>query len=234
MFKSIKNILSIARQRENEKMFKERLLDRKIIIEDFVSIQCPVDIINKYTFIGSRTAIGPSTVFIGSFCSIASDVIIGPNTHYMHGLTTSSAVYKIPAPHLYGKTLPHEQKIKNQDIKKNLNKRKTHIGNDVWIGSHSVILPGVIVGDGAIIGAGSVVTKNIDPYSIVAGNPAKFIKYRFPPLIKEKLLKSCIYEVDADRLFELFAKYSLDAIDSNLENILQDLDLIKQDLTGKN
>lgn len=52
------------------------------------------------------------------------------------------------------------------------------IKNDVWIGGQVIILPGVVIGEGAVIGAGSVVTKNIEPYSIVAGNPARLIKYR--------------------------------------------------------
>ena len=53
------------------------------------------------------------------------------------------------------------------------------IGNDVWIGERAIIMSGVNIGDGAVIGAGSIVTKNVDPYIIVAGNPAKSIKYRF-------------------------------------------------------
>ena len=56
--------------------------------------------------------------------------------------------------------------------------KKVNIGNDVWIGSRAIILPGVTIGDGAIIGAGSIVTKNVEPYAIVGGNPAKVIKYR--------------------------------------------------------
>jgi acetyltransferase-like isoleucine patch superfamily enzyme len=54
------------------------------------------------------------------------------------------------------------------------------IGNDVWIGLNVIMLDGVTIGDGAVIGAGAVVTKDIPPYAIVAGNPAKIIKYRFP------------------------------------------------------
>ena len=52
------------------------------------------------------------------------------------------------------------------------------IGNDVWIGTRAIILPGVRIGDGAIIGAGSIVTHDVDPYAIVAGNPAKTIRFR--------------------------------------------------------
>lgn len=56
--------------------------------------------------------------------------------------------------------------------------RPVEIGNDVWIGVRVIILPGVHVGDGAIIGAGSVVTRDVEPYSIVGGNPAKLIRKR--------------------------------------------------------
>jgi len=59
---------------------------------------------------------------------------------------------------------------------KNVPTKPIKIGNDVWIGARSILLKGVSIGDGAIIGAGSVVTKNVDPFTVVAGNPAKFIK----------------------------------------------------------
>ena len=62
------------------------------------------------------------------------------------------------------------------------------MGNDVWVGMSAVVLPGVNVADGAVIGAGSVVTKNVPPYAIVAGNPAKVLKYRFPDNIIDRLL----------------------------------------------
>lgn len=63
------------------------------------------------------------------------------------------------------------------------------IGNDVWIGVSAYVLSGVTVGDGAIVAAYSVVTKNVPPFALVAGNPAKIKKYRFPKEIREKLLK---------------------------------------------
>ena len=63
------------------------------------------------------------------------------------------------------------------------------IGNDVWIGSNVIILPGVKVGDGAILSAGAVVSKNVEPYSIVGGVPAKHIKYRFPKAMREAFLR---------------------------------------------
>lgn len=63
------------------------------------------------------------------------------------------------------------------------------IANDVWIGAHTVILSGVQIGNGAIIGAGSIVTSDVPDYAIVAGNPAKVIKYRFDSQLIEKLLE---------------------------------------------
>ncbi|WP_378949742.1 CatB-related O-acetyltransferase [Mesorhizobium sp. ANAO-SY3R2] len=58
--------------------------------------------------------------------------------------------------------------------------RPMQIGNDVWIGRRATIMPGVTVGDGAVIGTGSIVTKDVKPYEVVAGNPAKHIRFRFP------------------------------------------------------
>ncbi len=68
-------------------------------------------------------------------------------------------------------------------------KGDTIVGNDVWIGMDSTIMPGVTIGDGAIIGACSVVTRDVKPYTIVGGNPAKLIRKRFDPQIIEKLLE---------------------------------------------
>ena len=68
-------------------------------------------------------------------------------------------------------------------------KGDTVIGNDVWIGQNAVILPGVHIGDGAIIGANSIVGNDVDPYTIVAGNPAKPLRKRFDDELIELLLR---------------------------------------------
>jgi hypothetical protein len=63
------------------------------------------------------------------------------------------------------------------------------IGNDVWVCSNSIVLSGVSIGDGAVIAAGAVVTRDVEPYSIVAGNPAKHIKWRFDEFTRKQLLQ---------------------------------------------
>ena len=74
------------------------------------------------------------------------------------------------------------------------------VGNDVWIGAKSTIMSGVKIGNGSIIGAGSTVTKDVPPYSIVAGNPAKFIKFRFTEEQIESLLQISWWDWTEDRI----------------------------------
>ena len=85
----------------------------------------------------------------------------------------------------------------------------TNIGNDVWIGCGAIILSGVTIGDGAIIGAGAVVTKDVEPYTIVAGVPAKVLKTRFEKEISDKLIKLKWWELEDEKLkkaIKLFQK----------------------------
>ena len=87
------------------------------------------------------------------------------------------------------------------------------IGNDVWIGAKATIFGGVKIGDGAVIGAGSVVTKDVEPYSIVAGNPAKFIKNRFTKEQIEKLMHIKWWNWDHSKVEKLSMELWSDNID---------------------
>ena len=80
------------------------------------------------------------------------------------------------------------------------------IGNDVWIGTDSIIRRGITVGDGAVIGANSFVNSDVPPYAIVAGIPAKIIKYRFSEKVIRKLLDSKWFLLDLDDAKELVRK----------------------------
>lgn len=82
-------------------------------------------------------------------------------------------------------------------------KGDTVIGNDVWLGRESVVMPGVKIGDGAIIAAYSVVTKDIPPYSVFGGNPARFIKKRFDDELIELLLNLKWWDYEGDELVKI-------------------------------
>lgn len=114
--------------------------------------------IGEYTYVGFNCIITQST--IGRYCSIANNVSIGIGEHKINRVSTNSIFYKDPF-----KTLTEKECI---------------IGNDVWIGSNVIIRRGVTVGNGSIIGSNSFVNKDVKPFEIVAGSPAKHIKMRFP------------------------------------------------------
>jgi len=124
-----------------------------------------------FDFIGDKLS-------IGKFCAIASGVefIMNGGNHLVEAI--SSYPFSI-----FGSGW--EQAMDGRNFP---NKGDIHIGNDVWLGYRSVILAGVTIGDGAIVGAYSVVTKNVPPYTIVAGNPAKEIRMRFSETEIERLL----------------------------------------------
>ncbi|ASP28138.1 acetyltransferase [Spiroplasma corruscae] len=104
---------------------------------------------------------------IGNYCAIADDVkfLMNGANHRIETLSTF--------PFELFKEFEHKISIKN-----NKEYKDTIVGHDVWIGNNVMVLPGIEIGNGSIIGAGSVVTKDVKPYSIVAGNPAKFIRMR--------------------------------------------------------
>ena len=79
--------------------------------------------------------------------------------------------------------------IYNDEERLKFSGSQTIIGNDVWIGCNTIVLSGVTIGDGAIIGAGSIVTKDVPPFAVVIGAPAKIVKYRFEKNIIEKLME---------------------------------------------
>lgn len=116
---------------------------------------------------------------IGKFCQIAAGVefVMNGANHQMNAVSTfpfyTLAGWDMKAP------APADMPLKGDTI----------IGNDVWIGQNVTILPGVHIGDGAIIGASSVVGSNVEPYTIVAGNPAQFIRKRFDEELTNLMLE---------------------------------------------
>lgn len=162
--------------------------------EDIVYRGCRI---GRYTY-GYETLLEyfPIAESIGRYCSINGTAKIW-NNHSLDCVTTSPILDYVglypwernevrrEAVKKYGRHMENAF-YENSAIRDN---KPVVIGNDVWIGAYVSILPGVHIGDGAVIAAGAVVTKDVEPYAVVGGVPAKVIKYRFPQDEIEKFLK---------------------------------------------
>lgn len=149
-------------------------VDRSTRLEHAIELKTGAAIFGSQ--IGQRSYFGEHTLVIhaeiGSYCSIAPHVIIGGGVHPVDRVSTSPFTYG-SATGLAVRALPPPP-----DFAEN---PKTVIGHDVWIGYAAVILPGVRIGDGAVVAAGAVVSRDVPPYAIVAGVPARLQRLRFSP-----------------------------------------------------
>jgi acetyltransferase-like isoleucine patch superfamily enzyme len=162
-----------------------------LLLEEHASVG-PVEIAARQLSIGAYTYIrGGSELYlvqsIGRFCSISNNVLIGQerDTHPLHWATSHPFASDEAG-------LPYQGK---QEV--------TVIGHDVWIGRDAMIMDGLTIGTGAIIGARALVTKDVPPYAIVGGSPARIIRYRFAPELIEKLLASQWWTLSPEALKQL-------------------------------
>ena len=152
-------------------------------------------------------------LIIGKFCQIAAGVefIMNGANHQMNAVST------FPFYTLEGWDMEPPAQA---DLPL---KGDTVIGNDVWIGQNAVILPGVYIGDGAIIGANSVVGSNVDPYTIMVGNPAKELRKRFNDELIDLLLKFRWWDRSIDEinaLIPILTCSDLDKVRKELQSLL--------------
>lgn len=158
--------------------------------------------VGRYSYIGYNSEI--LYCQIGAFTSIASEVFVGGAEHPVDWVSMSP-VFQDNS-HAGPNSKFARLKLPRQE--------KTRIGNDVWIGHGAIIKKGCWIGDGAVVAAGAVVTKDVEPYTIVGGVPAKPIRKRFSDHQIEELLQAKWWDLSDDRIKEL-APYMND-IDSFL------------------
>ena len=174
-------------------MFNKNIKTNKSRIEKGVVLSARQ---NSKINIGLHSSInGPNThimsyfndINIGNYCSIAMGVKILEYNHNYKNLSTSRL----------------NKLILNDLLSDYTSKGEINIGHDVWIGMNSIVSSGVSIGNGAVIAAGSIVTRDVEPFSIVAGTPAKIISYRFDVRIREVLLSSNWWDYSLNKIKKL-------------------------------
>ena len=196
---------------DKEIYVKPTIKNPNIIVGDFTYIadsEFESHVTHHYDFIGDK-------LIIGKFCQIAAGVefVMNGANHQMNAVSTfpfyTLEGWKMNPP--AASDMPF--------------KGDTIIGNDVWIGQNATILPGVHIGDGAIIGANSVVGSNVGPYTVVAGNPAKTIRYRFDAELTELLLKFKWWDKPVEEINELIpilTSSDLDKVKAEIRRLMKD------------
>lgn len=184
---------------------KNIITNPQIIVGDYTYYDDPEDVYNfeknvlyLFDFIGDK-------LIIGKFCQIATAVVFIMNgaSHPINGFST----YPFQ---VFGKAWAEKSPMQV------VSKGDTIIGNDVWIGKGATIMPGIKIGDGAIIGTKSLVTKDVSPYTIVGGNPAKEIRKRFDEETIQSLLALKWWDWDMQKITD-----NLEAITSGKIDVLK-------------
>lgn len=190
---------------EDEIYVKPTIKNKNIIVGDFTYIadkEFESHVTHLYEWNGDK-------LIIGKFCQIAAGVefVMNGANHQMNAVTT------FPFYTLEGWDM---QPPKSDDLPL---KGDTVIGNDVWIGQNATILPGVHIGDGSIIGANSTVGSDVEPYTIVAGNPARFIRHRFDDELTSLLLEFKWWDKPVEEINSLIPILT----SSDLENVKKEI-----------
>lgn len=146
--------------------------------------------LGDYSYVERHTEI--IYAIIGKFCAVASDVRINALNHPMERVSQHKITYRPNEYFLYAKV--------DKEFRDERKAAIVEIGHDVWIGHGAIILPGIKIGHGAVIAAGAVVTKEVDAFAVVAGVPAKRIKWRFKQSVRKRIIALAWWNWTHDRL----------------------------------
>ncbi len=129
---------------------------------------------------------------IGKFCAIASNARLNALNHPIERVVQHKISYR-PNEYFIGAKL-------DKGFREQRQSRRVTIGHDVWVGHGAIVMPGISIGHGAVVAAGAVVTKDVEPYAIVAGVPARRIKWRFAKSVRERIITLAWWDWEHDRL----------------------------------
>ncbi len=207
MFPIVHYIKGIAKNLYNPRISVFAIISSNAIVDKtayiYRGVKAKESKIGAYSYVAANTDI--ENAEIGKFCSIADNCRIGMSGHPLQYISTS--------PIFTEKRNALQQCWIEKDFfeHKSLDERVI-IGNDVWIGSHVLIKGGVHIGNGACVAAGAVVVKDVPPYAIVGGVPAKVIRYRFSPEVIGKLLELEWWNFDESKLKNSIAIFQKDIL----------------------
>lgn len=200
--------------------------NKKLGLEPLIDPTASVhaSIFGRFTEVGARTKFTESTLgdysyvvndsdviytTIGKFCSIAAHTRINPGNHPMGRISQAHFTYRASA-YFEGES----------DEAAFFDWRRSHavtIGHDVWIGHGAIILPGRTIGNGAVIAAGAVVTKDVAPYTIVAGVPANYVRHRFSEPIATRVEALCWWDWSHEKLHQALPDFRSLSVEAFLE-----------------